>query len=245
MEKGSRSTIRQKIDDREDLEIKKVAYSKLKYKKIILILLLIFFISTVISTIIYGVSYNEFTTVSENTIKVFEVTENKNQLVLINSSEIYEKITDISFNKENFKVIETINIAELSIDKGVLKSETINLNVRLKMLENDFKLNDIATNKSPVLIRVSYSYDNEKWDYIKSVLSYNDSTLTPLMGNYYDIAGRKGVINIATNHELSALPGEIKKVYWKLEVMFNKQKVQSSENNFKANFYLEYPNSKK
>ena len=121
-----------------------------------------------------------------------------------------------------------------------MKEEKIYFNVKLNIDKNDFNHNALATTNSELLMKISYSYDNENWTYINNVLQTNNTTITPLMGNYYDIAGIESEIRISTKKELTAKLNESKKMYWKIETIIKKQNKEHVENNLQMNFYLEY-----
>lgn len=239
MEKGSRSTNRQKMVDEEDLEIKNVAYSK-PNKSMMVIILVIFFVLMLITTIFYIYTYNKNDKKLDNDKPVLKINNDKNDIFIINNGNFNQTISSKSFEESNSLKIEKINVIELWSKKDALDIQTVNFNVRLNIFENDFSKSTIANNNSELLMRVSYSYNNEDWTYINNVLTTDNTTISPLMGNYYDIAGINSKINIATNYKLSVKPSENIKMYWKLEIIIKKFKQNNKENELNANFYLEY-----
>ena len=74
------------------------------------------------------------------------------------------------------------------------------------------------------------------------MVSTLESTLSPLMGNFYDISGLVTTLNIATNYEISSKPGETIKMYWRSETIF-KYNEKIGEKTFNSNFKIEYKNN--
>ena len=60
------------------------------------------------------------------------------------------------------------------------------------------------------------------------------------MGKAYDISGIKDNLKVATNATIEAKDGESNIIYWKSETIFKKKNNKSINNNFKANFKIDY-----
>lgn len=236
MEKGSKNT-KHFTDDNEDIEIRKIAHNK--SENCTLVFLVIVFFLILITTLTYICLYNKGKNV-EDREKIIEISKGNNKVLISNVGEITETYSNEMFlNKEKI-TIERINSIELIAKENVLKEEKIYFNVKLNIDKNDFNHNALATTNSELLMKISYSYDNENWTYINNVLQTNNTTITPLMGNYYDIAGIESEIRISTKKELTAKLNESKKMYWKIETIIKKQNKEHVENNLQMNFYLEY-----
>ena len=114
--------------------------------------------------------------------------------------------------------------------------------VKYDIAENTFPYNAIAKTDSSLLVRFAYSLDNENWTYVNNVISTNNSNITPLMGNYFDISGLKSTLSVKTNYELTSSPGKTEKIFWKSEtVIIPNNNLKDSQ--IKANFYVEYRNN--
>lgn len=236
MEKGSKNT-KYFTDENEDIEIRKIAHNK--SENCTLVFLVIVFFLILITTLTYIFLYNKGKNV-EDREKIIEISKGNNKVLISNVGEITETYSNEMFlNKEKI-TIERINSIELIAKENVLKEEKIYFNVKLNIDKNDFNHNALATTNSELLMKISYSYDNENWTYINNVLQTNNTTITPLMGNYYDIAGIESEIRISTKKELTAKLNESKKMYWKIETIIKKQNKEHVENNLQMNFYLEY-----
>ena len=236
MEKGSKNT-KYFTDENEDIEIRKIAHNK--SENCTLVFLVIVFFLILITTLTYIFLYNKGKNV-EDREKIIEISKGNNKVLISNVGEITETYSNEMFlNKEKI-TIERINSIELIAKENVLKEEKIYFNLKLNIDKNDFNHNALATTNSELLMKISYSYDNENWTYINNVLQTNNTTITPLMGNYYDIAGIESEIRISTKKELTAKLNESKKMYWKIETIIKKQNKEHVENNLQMNFYLEY-----
>ncbi|MBE6157031.1 MAG: hypothetical protein E7161_04750 [Firmicutes bacterium] len=223
-------------DDSEDLEIKKMAYLKVPFQKFLLYTLILLFFTLLCSSILI-ISYH-IKSSRTNFGETIEITNLKNNVLIINNGKFDEKITDKSFENDNDLTIEKINTITLSTNKDSKEKGIIKFNVKYEISENDFIKNEIATNYSELLVRFSYSFDNDNWIYVNNVISTSDSNIIPLMGNYYDIAGLNTTLHIATNYELTADINDSTKMYWRAETIIRNKK--NTNNNLGVNFKIEY-----
>jgi len=228
------------IDDKEDLEISEVANFKEDTSEGLLIVLITIFVFTLAFTI--GIIYDYYQKDNSQTIDKIEVSTQNSDVLITNDGDIKETITNDSFSEKKALVIEKINAIKLTTKADSEEDGVISFDIKYEILENDFQNNIFATNNSDVLVRFSYSYDKEEWTYVNNVISTSNSTLNPLMGNYYDIAGLKTVLNVATNSKLTSAPGEKKIIYWRSETTFKNPSKKDYNNNYVANFRIEYKN---
>jgi len=227
------------IDDKEDLEIKKIASLKDTTPKFLLYVLIVLFcimLGCSVLFINYYVNSNE----NNNSIETIEVNSRKNKVLITNNGELDIDITYDSFKVGEDLVLEKISTIELATSKDAKEKGKIFFDVKYDVLENDFKRNEFSSLSSDVLVKFSYSFDNENWKYINNVISTDESTISPMMGNNYDISGIVSNLKIATNYELKSDIGEITKMYWRSEVVFKNKESKKINNNFKANFKIEY-----
>lgn len=232
-----------KQDDIEDLEIKKVAYEKNNSQKILLYALTTLFFIMLSISIIFINNYYKNKNQSSKDSEFIEINNYKNNALITNHGEINKKITKDSFEEDEDLVIERINSIELLTNKNAKKDGVITFDVKYKLLKNSFNRNEYAHNNSNLLVRFSYSFDNEEWTYVKNVISTSNSTLSPLMGNYYDVAGINSVLKVATNYELTSKPGESIKMYWRSETIIKNNQNSEVTNELVANFEIEYKNN--
>lgn len=233
------SIIKKEVDDKEDLEIQKIAY-KNESNQILLYFLVFLFCVMLGTTISFINSYYRNKNEENKLLETIEVKSDKNQVLITNNGEINEQISEQSFKEDDDILIEKISTIELITNKNADKEGIIKFNVKYNIIKNDFLRNEYASNKSDILVRFSYSFDNEKWTYINNVISTSESTLSPLMGNYYDVSGIKSNLNIATNYELFSKPGEKIKMYWRSETTFKNNSKNKEIKEFAANFKIEY-----
>lgn len=238
----SHKRFEKKYDDKEDNTIKEVAEFKdnsSNYSKIIfcvLIMILGFSIANLfISFNSYKKSKLDFMP-NDNTI---EIKRHKDNILIINNGIIEEKITNDNYNKDGNYMIERIVSIEIKSNKNGEDSKA-QYNLKYNILENEFNKNALPSTDSEVIVRYSYSHDLKEWNYINNVLSTNESTINPLMGKAYDISGIKDNLKIATNATIEAKDGESNIIYWKSETIFKKKNNKSINNNFKANFKIDY-----
>lgn len=224
------------FDDKEDLEIKKVAYFKSSSQILLFVILILLFGLTFFSSLVY---IGKYYLNSNKDAEIIEIEDYKNNIFITNDGKINRSVTkkDIE-NKENI-VIEKYATIELKTNKNSNEDGKVLFNVRYDINENDFSINPISTNASDVLVRFAYSFDNEDWTYINNVISANDSNLSPLMGNYFDIAGLISNLKIITNYELTNKPNEMIKMYWKSETVIQ-SKSENINKNLNVNFKIEY-----
>lgn len=222
-----------------DLEIKKVAYRKNLSQNILLYVLVSVFCIMLGTSIIFISSYYQ-QRMETNNIEKIKITTKMNNLLITNLGEINENITKQNFVNKTDYSIERINTLELENKKDSENNGQIKFNVIYSIYDNEFSRNEYATNDSDVLVRFSYSLDGAHWTYINNVVSTSESTLSPLMGNFYDISGLKTKLRVVTNYELSGRPGEKVTMYWRSETIFKYNKSETINNKYKANFKIEY-----
>lgn len=223
------------IDDKEDLEIKKVANMK-PFSKLVFYMLFIMFFSMLCSSIILG----NFYFINKRNKNIVEINE-KDQTILITNNGFLQK----NINKEDFNKKEELKIEQISsIEVKTNEKDIIKFNVVYNILENDFRRNEIASLYSDVLIRFAYSFDNEKWTYINNVISSTESTLSPLMGNYYDISGIKTNLKIITNYNLETQKDKKIKMFWKSELVFKNPDKIKYNNKFNSELKIEHKDNK-
>ena len=238
--KVSKSDVKKnKYDDKEDLEIKKVAYTNSKSQTFLFYSLVIIFI-IMLCYMTYTIT-NHYINKKQRKTEVIEVNYNKNKVMIINNGQIKESINNDSFaNTENEIVIERINSIELISNKNATEKPRISYNVKYKINKNTFNRNLYSTSNSNLLVKFSYSLDCENWTYINNVISTPDSTINPLVGNFYDIAGYETTLNVITNLRLEAEKNGSNKVYWRSETVFKKLDSKNIDDVLDANFMIEY-----
>lgn len=222
----------------EDSEIKKVANSKNENQTFLLILLSVFFIGMLICSFIWVDSFYKERDRSKE--EIIEIKNDKNTILIVNNGEINEELTINSFNNEETLVVEKINTLEMSTKNDASNEGSIKYNVRYQIQENSFVKEGVDNTDSSILVKFSYSYDNENWTYINNVISTDTSTILPLMGKNYDIRGIVTTLKIATDEVLACQPGESKKIYWRSETIFRNFKDKEIVKNYRANFKIEY-----
>ncbi len=229
-------TNKKKYDDTEDLEIKEVAYFKNSSQVILLFVLIILFGFTLFSSLVFiGKYYRD----DNKNAEVIEI-NNKNSRILITSlDDIDKKVLASDLESKEDIVLENTSNITFKTNSSAKEAGKIFFDVKYNILENNFYNNLIATNDSDLLVRFSYSFDNENWTYVNNVISTDSSNLSPLMGNYYDIAGLNTNLSIETNYELTTNPGEEKTMYWKSETII-KNANNNIDKSIKANFKVEY-----
>ncbi len=242
MNKKVKSAVRKKnqYDDSEDKNIRKVAYFEDNSSKLLLVILIVIFLVVLGITLAYIKKYYQV----KGDAEILNVVNKNNHVSVINDGHIEEEITTNTFANDEDYVIKKINTLEMSTNKDKEKDGIIYYDVKYNISENDFTSNSFATNDSEVLVRFSYSYDNENWEYVTNVISTTESTLTPLMGNYYDIAGLVSNLRVATNSEISSKPGKSNMIYWRSETIFKNKLRDSDSRKFTADFKIEYKESK-
>jgi len=231
------------IDDKEDLEIQKIAYLKPISKKFLYVMMFLFFV-LLISSIFLGHNYYVNNKKIEGLNEVIEINTRKNSVLITNSGYLEQKINSLSFKEKDNLKYEQISVIELVTDEKSEEKGLVHYDVVYNIIDNEFKANDINTLHSEVLIKFSYSYDLENWKNVNNVISATNSTITPMMGGYYDISGIKSRLNIVTNAELKASPGKKTKIYWRSQLIFNEQKNIKEAKKYKAELKIEYKDNK-
>lgn len=224
-------------DIQEDLEIKNIAHKKVSQYFLLLILIVIFGV-TLFSSLFYIFDYYNKKNTKDYNTEIIEINNNKNSVLIVNTGDISQNVSDINSEKEEY-VIEKIDSIILSTNSDSDSDGKITFDIKYEILENNFLNNAVSKNDSDLLVRFSYSYDNENWNYVNNVISTTESTINPLMGNYYDIAGFVTNLKVKTNYELTSKPGETVKMYWKSEtIILNKE--ENKDNKITAKFKIDY-----
>ena len=134
---------------------------------------------------------------------------------------------------------EKKSTVKFTTKKNVKTESVTNFDVRYNIQKNDFERKTIASTNNEVLVRFMYSYDNENWEYINNAISTSDSTLKPLMGNYYDITGLVTNLKVSTNFELKNKAGDTTTMYWKCETLLKNIRDNVGKN-ITAEFKIDY-----
>jgi hypothetical protein len=221
------------IDAEEDPRIRNIAYSKYNRSfNTIFTLLYVSFLLVMVTAIFYGLFMIDYKNKDKS---VVNISSSDKKISIINSNKIEEKINEKSFVNIEKINIERINSIEL---KSNNKNSKINYDVKYNIIKNTFRENVYTNYNSDLLVRFSYSYDKEKWTYIKSVISTSTSNIGVLMGNYYDISGKVTNLSVATNQELELKNENKKIIYWRSETVF--QNINDIDGEIEANFKIEY-----
>ncbi len=222
----------------EDKDIKKVANTKNVFQPYLLTGLSIMFIVMLIcSFVLVDTFYKKQDNLKNETI---EITNDKNSISIVNNNSISESISTSSFNGNENITIERINTIEIKTNKDATSNGLIKYNIRYNIVENPFVKNGYDSTDSEILVRFSYSYDNEDWTYINNAISTDTTTIIPLMGKSYDIAGITGVLKVVTNEQLETTPGESQKIFWRSETIIKNFQDTNVIKNYQADFKIEY-----
>ncbi len=227
------SSIFESIID-EDKDIKSVAHSKRNYK--LIVESIIFFMIMALVALMFMLDYYQDKNV-KNKDKVIEYTTTNGRVLIINGGTLNEEVDSSKLDKKGQLSVERISTIEVIPND---EDEVVNFDIRYDIKENTFERNMIATNNSALLVRFSYSYNNEDWSYINNVVSTTSSTLTPLMGSYFDIAGLLGTLKISTNNEIKTEDKKPVKMYWRSETLFQSKRNLEYKGNINANLKIVY-----
>ena len=227
-------------DDKEDLAIREAAYYNNSSQVLLLFVLIVLFGFTLYNSLMYIGKYYINKNKLENGIEVIEIKNSKMSILINNEGNLEKKITQEDTEDET--IIENKSSITVETLKGEKKDGTIKFDVKYNILENSFPGNATSKDDSDLRVRFAYSYDNENWTYISNTISTYESTINPLLQNYYDISGIVSTLKIATNFELTSAPGEKSKIYWKSETTI-KNKESNLNKGIKANFKIEYKES--
>ena len=228
-------------DAEEDLAIKKVVYKKDKSQYFLLAILIVLFGLTFFSCLYYiGDYYKEKYDYNKNAENI-AINNKKINALITNNGTVDFKVTDDNAEEEKI-VLESLSSVTLTTNNTSKSNGKLIFDVKYDITENTFPYNAVAKTDSSLLVRFAYSVDNENWTYVNNVISTNNSNITPLMGNYFDISGLKSTLSVKTNYELTSSPGKTEKIYWKSEtVIIPNSNLKDSQ--IKANFYVEYRNN--
>lgn len=223
----------------EDKEIKKVAYFKNSQQILLLITLIILFSLTFFCTLFYIGKYYDAKLGVNDESKLIEINTKDNNVLITNNGYINKTIKedDTKYNKEH--LITKTSTIKFTTKKTAKSDGVINFDVKYNIKNNDFDNKVIASTNNEVLVRFKYSYDNENWQYINNVISTSDSTLKPLMGNYYDITGLVTNLKVSTNNEMKNKVGETTTMYWQCETLLKNIRDNIGKN-ITAEFKVDY-----
>ncbi len=227
-------------DDKEDKRIRKAAYSSSASQILLLFVLIVIFGFTLFNSLYYIGKYYLDKKDYEKGLETIEINNKKNTVLILNQGSVDKKITESDTEDEIILINE--GSIELLTNKEEANEGKITFDVKYSISENDFPVNIYSKEDSDVRVRFAYSYDNENWTYISNAISTYESTINPLLQNYYDISGIVSTLKIATNFELTSAPGEKNKIYWKSETTL-KNKESNLNKGIKANFKIEYKES--
>ncbi len=229
-----------KYDDKEDLEITKVAKGSENSQMLLFVVLIFLFGLTLFASLTFIGSYYINKNKQYVNTEYINIDKNKNHVLITNNGKISMALKESDLDTSGEKVIiEKYTAIELKTDRDAKEDGKIKYSVRYNIEENDYDKNVIATNYSDYLVRFAYSYDNNEWIYVNNAISNMNNTLTPLMGNYYDVAGITGPLNVVSKYELSVNPGKSKKMYWKSETIINKN-ADNIDKAVRAEFKITY-----
>ena len=217
---------------------KKVKSSNIQQTILLFVLIILFTLTFFCSLYYIGKYYQD-----GNPSEVIKINHKKNQLLITNNSEIEKVVKEEDFlDNQDDIIIENVDTIELIPNKHASQEVESNFNVRYSISENSFLNNINSSNNSPLLVRFSYSYDNENWNYVNNVISTTESNLSPLMGNFYDISGLVSSLKVGTNYKIASEPGKKTKIYWKTETLIKNNGVSIGKK-IKASFKIEYQNN--
>ncbi len=240
MNKKERETKKSKYDGKEDAKIKQVAHYNDLQQYVLLAILIILFGFTLFTSLVYVGKYYKQKNNELNSEEIIEIKHDNTKSVITNNGHIDKILTIEDDNNHEDVIVEKTNVIEItSEDEENLKKEYFN--IRYEITENDFSKNIMATGDSDLLVRFSYSFDNEEWNYVTNAISYNDTNITPLVGSLYDISGLKGNIKVLTNFEMTSNPYEPVRVYWRCETII-KYKDENLGKKIQADFKISYDN---
>ncbi len=231
------------IDDKEDLEIKKVASKKNNSDtRLLFIVLFALFCFTLMKSLHYINYYFRVKELNKNA-EIIEISNKDAYASIINNGTIDKDIDADSFANTEEIVDEEINSIEVKKTKNSTSESGVIYDVKYIIENNDFSENFIATSNSELLVKFSYSYDLENWNYVNSVLTTSSSNISPLIGNTYDIAGLTTTLNVASNQELKLDNKDSNIIYWKAETIFRKVQNADTNKNLKCKFIINYKSS--
>lgn len=229
-----------KIDDKEDLEIKKVAYANNYVSLFLLVILIVLFALTLFCSIFYISRYYEKKYKIVDNAEIIQVSNIKSKSLISNNGP-FEKVIDDTLEEEELTIESYANV-EVNTRNDSKDDGKLIFDVKYVINKNEFASNAISNINSDVIVRFAYSFDNENWEYIDNVISTPYSTLNPVMSHFYDMGGLVGEVNVATNYEIISKPGESKRMYWKSETVI-RNRASTVGKVYNANFKIEYKES--
>lgn len=224
--------------DNDDLD--KIAFKKVRFINKYIVFYIIIFIAIFICSIWQIYNYVEKKKAYDGLNKVIEISSHDSKIAIFNDSNVPSYKTAGIFNETKTEaIVQNIDKIELSLDKDLKSKVIYNYNVRYRIYDNSSVYS--MDNEPTILVRFSYSTDNKNWVYVNNVISTTNSTLMPLMGNYYDITGLETTLNVATNLEISGKKETTKTIYWKAETTYkNLNNINNDLDLLNATFDLEY-----
>lgn len=226
--------------DNDNDELDKIAFKKVHFVNKYIIFYSFIFVAILICSIWQIYNYVEKKKTYEGINKVVEISSGDSKLEIFNDNFVPDYKTSGIYNENKTEAtVQNINRLELSLDKDIKSKIIYNYNVRYRIYDN---LSEYSIDNNPtLLVRFSYSTDNKNWTYVNNVISTTNSTLMPLMGNYYDITNLETTLNVATNLEIAGKKEEVKTIYWRAETIFkNLDNVNYDLSLLNATFDVEY-----
>lgn len=227
-------------------ELDKIAKKKEpNQNRLVIVAFFIIFVGVCITTYFQVSSYYEREKLLKNSSSIVEVTSKNDKLTISNNSEVpLIDAKNLAANKVTETTVENNSKLTLEVDKKAKSKSTHLYNIRYRIKKNDY--NYLTTvNEPEVLVRFAYSIDGANWNYVNSALSTTNSTLTPQMGNYYDVTGLQSTINVVTNYEITGESDSEVVIYWKAETLFkhlDNEDNQKTLKEYNATFNVEYIN---
>ena len=166
-------------DDKEDLEIRSVAYFKGSSQLLLLMVLIILFGFTFFNSLYYIGKYYQNKDAQNKGVETVEINNNKYQVLITNDSTINGTLKDSNIKEEEDLVITKVNTIIMNTNDQNENDIELTFDIRYNILENDFPVRTHASNSSDLLTRFAYSYDNKNWTYINNAISTVNSTMTP------------------------------------------------------------------
>lgn len=220
-------------------ELDKIAFKKVHYVNKFIVFYSVIFVAILICSIWQIYNYVEKKRTYEGFNKTVEISSRDSKLVIFNDNYVPSYKNAGIFNEDRTEAtVQNVSRLELSLNKDLKSKVVYNYNVRYRIYDNLSKYS--IDNNPSLLVKFSYSTDNKNWTYVNNVISTTNSTLMPLMGNYYDITGLETTLNVATNLEIAG-KDETKTIYWRAETFYKcLDSVDSNLTLLNATFDVEY-----
>ena len=229
---------RRTYDDKEDLEIKEVAYLKTASQKALFCVLLVLF-GIVLGTTFLTIKDYMGKLHSKN-VETLKIEKDDYDITIVNNT-VEEDIDLSGLTSADERVLEKINYIEVENKSNVTKS--IKYDVKLNIVKNEFAHSIYSSNDSDILVRFSYSNDKSNWNYIKNSISTTDSVLNVLMGDYYDISGIEDSLRVVTNKNIDIKAHDKEKIYWRMELYYQNKQSNNTHSKFNSVFKIDLVNN--